>query len=516
MSDFTLQARIKKPAEKSKEILNRDRRQQSCCTRTAYKFCKKNGVVPSAEEMIKSDSDVQNLIHSRANISDTNYWLKQAALKRAAWLLKANEEVREADLKKEEKLNKQLEKLQKKLNKLVESKNKLKEKIKTTREKLSCAKTPKQKATLQYRLNQQLSNLSKKTDKFREITKIQTDIDNINSKLEKIYDRRRKDYTSVFGGKDNMISRCKGNMTHEEFVGERLMTLYSVGDSEHGNRLFEIKEDCIIYKPNKHESATFYYEKLTKTQLKEIRRIIECVNRHEMSVTVSMDEEYVNLTCCTEKIYEEERKKYVPVCSPHRIMGIDVNPEGCGLSICDWKSSGRYNILFTDFFNLDELFIEWFSLKGKNIPSDDPMREHIHNKFDYETSQIAIYVAEKAKYYKTEYVVIEKLAIESDDLGNSVANTKCNNLWKRNLFEETLEKHCVQNGIKLLRVEPDYSSFEGNLIFRKHTAEPDMVLASLEIGRRGFETITQRIEHTRPIMKNIIFPDILLFETSFD
>ena len=49
-----------------------------------------------------------------------------------------------------------------------------------------------------------------------------------------------------------------------------------------------------------------------------------------------------------------------------------------------------------------------------------------------------------------------------------------------------LTKRCNIHNIKLLKVKSEYSSFIGNFLYR-HLNLPDMVLASIEIGRRGYE-----------------------------
>ena len=50
----------------------------------------------------------------------------------------------------------------------------------------------------------------------------------------------------------------------------------------------------------------------------------------------------------------------------------------------------------------------------------------------------------------------------------------------------------------------NFSSFEGNLIYRK-TGLPDMCLSSIEIGRRGYEFYHQYILKDKEKEKNIIF-----------
>ena len=58
--------------------------------------------------------------------------------------------------------------------------------------------------------------------------------------------------------------------------------------------------------------------------------------------------------------------------------------------------------------------------------------------------------------------------------------------------------------IRTLEVAPNYSSFIGNLVYRVHQL-PDYVLASIEIGRRGYEFYHQYILKDKKMEKNIIF-----------
>ena len=45
---------------------------------------------------------------------------------------------------------------------------------------------------------------------------------------------------------------------------------------------------------------------------------------------------------------------------------------------------------------------------------------------------------------------------------------------------------------------------------------PDMVLASIEIGRRGYEYSNQYIDKTKNKKKNIVFPDISDFDDFYN
>ena len=89
-------------------------------------------------------------------------------------------------------------------------------------------------------------------------------------------------------------------------------------------------------------------------------------------------------------------------------------------------------------------------------------------------------------------------------------NKLVNNSWNRNLFENNITKRCNIFNIKLLKVKPEYSSFIGNFLYRGLNL-PDMVLASIEIGRRAFEFYNQYISKTKEPKKNIIKPDLKLF-----
>ena len=57
--------------------------------------------------------------------------------------------------------------------------------------------------------------------------------------------------------------------------------------------------------------------------------------------------------------------------------------------------------------------------------------------------------------------------------------------------------------IQLLEVKPQFSSFIGNLVYRKEKL-PDFVLSSIEISRRGYEFNHQYLIKDKKLKKNII------------
>lgn len=65
-----------------------------------------------------------------------------------------------------------------------------------------------------------------------------------------------------------------------------------------------------------------------------------------------------------------------------------------------------------------------------------------------------------------------------------------------------------------MEAKPNYSSFVGNFLFRGLNL-PDMVLSSIEIGRRCYEFKTQYIDKTQEQRKNIILPDVNDFNDRF-
>ena len=100
---------------------------------------------------------------------------------------------------------------------------------------------------------------------------------------------------------------------------------------------------------------------------------------------------------------------------------------------------------------------------------------------------------------------MEDLSIPSkDNWKGKRFNRLCNQQWCRNRFCNILKKLCKLDKIKILEVIPNYSSFIGNLVYRKEKL-PDFVLASIEISRRGYEFNHQYILKDKEQKKNIVF-----------
>ena len=82
-------------------------------------------------------------------------------------------------------------------------------------------------------------------------------------------------------------------------------------------------------------------------------------------------------------------------------------------------------------------------------------------------------------------------------------------MWNRNLLVNQIKKRINSSSTELVEVQPEWNSYIGNLVFRQESL-PDECLASIEIGRRGWEFSTQYIFKRRPKKKVVIFPDLEL------
>ena len=93
-------------------------------------------------------------------------------------------------------------------------------------------------------------------------------------------------------------------------------------------------------------------------------------------------------------------------------------------------------------------------------------------------------------------------------------NRLVNNAWNRDCIVNNITKRCNVVGIKLLTIKPNYSSFIGNMLYRDLRLA-DMVLASVEIGRRGYEYKGQYIDKIKERKCNIMQPDINEFKDRY-
>ncbi len=313
----------------------------------------------------------------------------------------------------------------------------------------------------------------------------------------------------IFGGKRNFIRRCKGLITREQFLNnKKLNPIYSIGTCKpyKGNQKFEIKEDLetIIFKPDRQTHIELklhlqnYKQKLKKLYLRQQSK--------DLPITYKLDQNYVYISYEEDKL---ESVKYKQI--ENRVLALDLNPNYIGWSIVDWKSEKEFKVIKSGIYSIKDLNDKDLKLKKKKLKSSSPKKIYLTNKRNHEILEIAKNIINKAIYYKCQIVSIEDLKIKSDDKNKGKKfNKLVNNLWNRNALVNNLQKRCNIFNIKLIKVKPEYSSFIGNFLYRGLNL-PDMILASIELSRRAYEYYNQYISRTKEQKKNIIQPDIKLF-----
>ena len=316
----------------------------------------------------------------------------------------------------------------------------------------------------------------------------------------------------IFGGKKNYFQRLKNNISKEQYKSKRLSPIYSIGEivnkSVKGNRKFHIEQDLenVTFKPNKFTKINLQLIGLNKRK-QMLSKLYQKQERKEIKIAYKLDLEYIYVIFDETDIYNYETK-YIK----NRVLSLDLNPNYIGWSIVDWKSESKFNVIKSGVYSIKKLNDIDFDLKTKGYSTESNERKYISDKRNFETLQIVKNIINKSIYYKCQIISIEDLNIKSDNkCYGKRFNKLVNNLWCRNVFVNNLTKRCNIHNIKLLKVKSEYSSFIGNFLYRSLKL-PDMILASIEIGRRGYEFYNQYISKTKEIKKNIIRPNLSMFQ----
>ena len=363
---------------------------------------------------------------------------------------------------------------------------------------------------VKFTYNRLLENGNLKT---KEITVLQKSMNNIfidsHFKNSAIFDskaliKRNGENKIIFGGKKLFLERRNGKISKEEYEIQKLIPLCSIGESpQKGNRKFQIKNDnCILFKPSKGEHFILELESVGKNYRTYLNKLIKLQDDKQIPITYMLDTEYIYIIFDLNKLkitnIKEEKVK-------DRYFAIDMNPNYVGFTVIDWKSSEEYKIIDKGAISLKSLNDYDDSLKGKGFSSDSKERKYISNKRNYEVIDISHKLVKIAEHFKCEYFVMEDLLILSKNNGKGKKfNKLCNQQWCRNIFVNQTKKMSKLNDIKILEVIPNYSSFIGNMIYRKENL-PDFVLSSIEISRRGYEFNHQYILKDKEQKKNIVY-----------
>ena len=324
----------------------------------------------------------------------------------------------------------------------------------------------------------------------------------------------------IFGGKKNFLKRCKHQIDKNTFNLNRLSNLTSIGEkksgtkSVHGNRKFKLTEDLkqVMLKLKTKKAKLNLIGNYSNNLLYKLSQVYKHQISDDTPLTYKIDTQYIYITF-DESIVLNSKLNLKQI--TNRVLSLDLNPNYIGWSITDWKSSSEFNVVKSGVYSFKNITDKIQNLKGKGFSSESPIRKYLNNKLEYETYQVVKNLIKKAIYYKVQLIGIEDLSIKGKNLGKGCyLNGLINNKWLRNKFSICLEKYCNIYGFKLQKVKPEYSSFIGNFLFRSLNL-PDMVLSSIEIGRRAYEFYNQYISKQNKMQKNIIQPNLKDFNSLY-
>ena len=159
----------------------------------------------------------------------------------------------------------------------------------------------------------------------------------------------------------------------------------------------------------------------------------------------------------------------------NRFMSVDLNPYFIGISIFDFVNNEQ-KIIHLEAIDLTKL------KPIKDLASSNKKQKRRNNKRKHEIKEVWKYIFNLVKHYKVFNFIYEELDFKLSEIKkNKELNKQTKNLWHRTLTENLILKYCNIIGLKLIQVNPCYSSFIGNMIYPYF----DPISSSLEIGRRG-------------------------------
>lgn len=315
----------------------------------------------------------------------------------------------------------------------------------------------------------------------------------------------KKEGTILFGGKFLFEQRFRHNISKEKFKERRLVPLCSIGEGRcNGNRLFQLSEDyySVIFRPVSKNKINL---KLigVGNRIKTLQKVYLHQQLKDTPITYKLDKKYVYISF-DESILKEDVIKPIS----NRIFSIDMNPNYIGWSVVDWKSSDEFDIVNSGVISLKNINDIEYKFKKLKLPSTSKERRYLSDKRNFETLEVSKFLVDIAKHYHCECFGVEDLSIKSkDNKQGKNFNRLVNNNWNRNKLINNLRKRCNIFGIKLVEISPQYSSIIGNLVYRSLNL-PDMILSSIEIGRRCYEFNLQYLKKIKDKTKNVIFPTI--------
>ena len=296
--------------------------------------------------------------------------------------------------------------------------------------------------------------------------------------------KKHKDKKIIFGGKYLLKQYMKKLITKDEYSKAKLLPINIQGEAGNkGNRLFnfDLVNSKLTLKLSKknHQEIEFY--KPSKNLYVELSKIQELVENKKLTLTVSLNNDYIWLTFDESLLQLNERFKNL---KSNRVLGLDLNPNYIGLSVLEFNQSDEFKVLHKQVFDLSNLNVT----SKKSL--EDKSSKYLTNKRKFELIQVCYEINKLMNYWKCSKLCIEDLNIKQIQTKNKTFNRLCNNVWNRNLVVNKLKMLSVIYGYELVKVNPAYSSFIGNLLYGSENT-PDMIASSIEIARRGYKKFSK-------------------------
>lgn len=295
-------------------------------------------------------------------------------------------------------------------------------------------------------------------------------INSANREAQNLF-KREGNKKIIFG---DFKRRIKGLISNEEFKNSKSRGFTAEGESpQKGNRhfKFDIFNNTIIYKRNKKEHISLSLPNLKKKVKEELLKIQYLMEEKKIPVTIKLKNGFIFITFDQPIIHESLKLKDL---KPNRIMGIDLNPNYIGFSILEFKEDDSFSVLKKGVFDV--------TLLNKDFKK---------NKKRHELRELNHKLIRICKHYKISKICVEELNISSSNKGQGKTyNRLCNNQWNREVSLSNLKVLTSTYGIELVKVNPIYSSFVGNIEYGDEKT-PDMVASSIEMARRGYKKFSK-------------------------
>lgn len=272
----------------------------------------------------------------------------------------------------------------------------------------------------------------------------------------------------IFGGKLNFENRCKGLLTHEAYREKRLRPVYARGESPcHGNRHFRIRDRRHIdFTVERHVIFTI---KLHDRRLKILDTLKKLQDSCSIALTYRLGTNYISITY--DKLKVKEHLKQVKVKS-NRHLSLDLNPGFIGVTVFD--DEGSVKPIDAKVFDLNTILEQH---KESKSASDSETSKYFNSKRKFELKEINKAIFGLAEHYQCENIDIENLKF------NKLTGRECTAQWNKTLTVNSLESRCKCSGIRLLKVNPAFTSIIGNAV--NDYKMPDMCRSALEVGKRA-------------------------------